>query len=184
VKRALVLLAACTPAKHPSWATPTTPIGPAHRGEHALHFGGGCQEQGVTAVSKTDAVLIVTCTVGQAITAYFVRRSAPDRGTSQQLGAWDQHRESGEAYSIDGATHDRVVVRHERGVSTELRIYDPARDAFTGQVITGAEVTVVVAPGGASATAFVCEPARGESWNREKTCSEQTGAQTRMIAID
>jgi hypothetical protein len=191
---AVVALACCTPAKHPKWATPKSAIGPAHRGEHPLHLDPGCTESGATPIANGDTVLIVTCTLSSngdvtAETAYFIRRSAPDRGTSQQLGAWNQYRESGEYFQIDGATHDRVIVRHQTGGldqigETELRIYDPVRDAFTGQVIRGAHVEVVVAPGGASATAFVCEPARGGVYDLTKACAEQTGSMTKTIAID
>lgn len=194
MKRVLIVLAACTPAKHPPWAAPKNAIGPAHRGEHPLHWDPGCDETGATAISKTETVAIVTCTVAAGDdatreTAYFVRRSAPDRGTSQQLGAWTQYRESGESFAIDAATRDRVIVRHQIGGldqigEAELRIYDIVRDAFTGQLVRGNEVKVIVAPGGASASAVVCEPARGGVYEQGKACADQAGALTKTIAID
>lgn len=190
----IIAFAACTPAKHPSWAPKnnTAPTA-AHRGEHPLHFGEHCSDGEVVHAGR-DEITIVTCFVpneedGQETTAYFVRRSAPDRGTSQPLGTWTQYRESGESWQIDGATHDRVVLSHHTGGldqvgDTELRIYDSARDAFTGQVVRGPEIKVVVAPGGASATAFVCELAHGGTYELGKACGEQVGAKTKPIAID
>lgn len=194
MKWLVVAIAACTPAKHPSWA-PKNNAAPtaAHRGEHPLHFGEHCNESEPVDIAG-DVVTIVACfepTEGEDLSAsaYFVRRSTPALGTSQLLGAWTQHRETGEYYVIAGATRDRVIVHHQIGGLddpglVELRIYDPMRDAFTGQVIRGTDIKVVVAPGRASATAFVCEPARGQVYDMTKACSEQTGVQTKVIAID